>query len=155
MLLLVAAACHGHTYHFSITEMNRNTGSSSVELVVTIHADDLEQLLRKAKPQLEIDRDPDAEKLACAYTLTVVSLRTAKKAPVPMQCLGIKVYRHYVDVYLEGKAPVGQAPAAMRNQILVKELGDQQNQLKLKVDNHPAGKLLLFEAKEEWKLLAW
>lgn len=147
LLLGACAAVGAHTFHYSKTEMNWNTAARTLEVVVTLHADDIEAQLRKTHRQLELDRDKEAEGLVCAYTVRALELGGAR-------CIGMKVNRDYVDVFLEVGLR-GAPPGRLTNRILVDELADQRNDVELKKDGRYVGPRIQFNSSETKKDLRW
>jgi hypothetical protein len=147
-LLLLWASLGAHTFHYSKTEINWNTAARTLEMIVTLHADDLEAELRKAHPQLELDRDKEAEPLSCAYAVKALDL--ARLRP---RCIGIKVSRELVEVYLEAAAAA--PPARLSNRILIDDLPDQRNDVELRKDGKLAGPRIQFNTSETRKELRW
>jgi len=147
LILGVCAAVGAHTFHYSKTEMNWNTAARTLEIVVTLHADDIEAQLRKTHRQLELDRDKEAEGLVCAYTAGALGLGGAR-------CIGMKVGKDSVEVYLE-MGVAGGPPARLTNRIFVEELGDRRNELGLKKDGGYTGPRNSFNDLETEKDLRW
>lgn len=148
LLLLVCASLGAHQFHYSKTEINWNTAAKTLEIIATLHADDIEAELRKTHPQLEIDRDKQAEALTCAYTVQALGL-----APLKPRCIGIKVAREFVDVYLE--APISSPPKSLTNRILTADLPDQRNDVELRRDGKLTGPRIQFNSSETKKDLRW
>lgn len=147
LLLGVCAAMGAHTFHYSKTEINWNTAAKTLEIVATLHADDIEAFLRKTHRQLELDRDKQAEPLVCGYTMQALEMSGAR-------CIGIKVNRDYVDVFLELALP-GAPPARLTNRILIEDLADQRNDVELKKDGRYIGPRIQFNSLETRKPLLW
>ena len=145
LLLLMCASLAAHKFHYSKTEINWNTTNKTIEIIATLHADDIEALLRQTHVQLELDRDKKAESLVCAYTIKALSLKA--------RCLGVKVGRDYVDVFLE--APAKPPPANLTNRILIENLPDQRNDVELKKDGKLIGPRIQFNTSEISKALPW
>ena len=146
--LALGGALAAHQFHYSRTEINWNTQAKTLEIIVTLHADDIQAKLREKHPGLELDRDPQAEPLVCAYTLDALRLQ-----PLKPRCLGIKVGREFLDVFLE--APVAAPPASLTNTILTAELPDQRNDVELKKDGRLLGPRIQFNTSETRKPLRW
>ena len=145
MLLLICASLTAHKFHYSKTEINWNTTNKTIEIIATLHADDIEARLRQTHAQLELDRDKKAESLVCAYTIKALGLKA--------RCLGMKVSRDYVDVFLE--APANPPPANLTNRILIENLPDQRNDVELKKDGKLIGPRIQFNTSEISKALPW
>lgn len=147
-LLLLCASLEAHKFHYSRTEINWNSTAKTLEIIATLHADDIEAHLRQSHAQLELDRDKQAEKLVCAYTIKALDL-----AAIRPRCIGIKVSRDYVDVYLE--APAAAPPKTLTNRILIENLPDQRNDVELKRDGKLLGPRIQFNTSETRKDLRW
>lgn len=148
VLLSVCALLWAHTFHYSRTEMNWNTEAKTLEIIATLHADDVESQLRKTRRQLELDRDKDAEPLVCAYVIGALDLASLKP-----RCIGMKVSRDYVEVFLE--APVTTPPKSLRNRILIEDFTDQRNDVELKKNGRFTGPRIQFNSSETRKDLRW
>ena len=148
LLLVLCAPLGAHKFHYSRTEINWNTAAGIAEFVVTLHADDLEAELRKQRRQLELDGDKEAEPLACAYTISVLDLDGVR-----LRCIGMKVGREFVEVYLE--AAVRRAPGWLANRILLTDLADQRNDVELRKDGRLSGPRIQFNSSETRKDLRW
>ena len=148
LLTLVCASLGAHTFHYSKTEINWNTAAKTLEIVATLHADDIEAHLRNTHKQLELDRDKESESLVCAYTIQALDLTQFKP-----RCIGIKVNRDYVDVFLE--APINTPPKSLRNRILIEDLPDQRNDVECKKDGRYTGPRIQFNTSETRKDLRW
>lgn len=145
VLLLLCASSEAHKFHYSKTEINWNRRGNALEIIATLHADDIESFLRKTFPGIELDRDKKAEALVCAYTIKALGL-TAR-------CIGMKVSRDYVEVFLE--APAKAPPQSLTNRILIEDLPDQRNDVELKRDGKLIGPRIQFNASETRKDLRW
>lgn len=148
VLLGCASLLQAHQFHYSKTEINWNTAAKTLEIIATLHADDVEAQLRKTHKELELDRDKQAEPLVCTYVLQTLEL-----AGVKLRCLGMKVGRDFVDVFLE--ASVQSAPRSLRNRILVEDFADQRNDVELKKDGKLLGPRIQFNTSEIRKDLRW
>lgn len=140
-----------HKFEFSTADVDWVSASSTVEIVLSLHTDDIEAYLRKTRqPELEIDRDKAAEALVCEYVLTVFEIRQT-----PLRCIGIKPGLHFTEVYLEGSPRNRNPPPYLRNEILAKQHPNQKNLVNLKQNNRPIGRSLEFTAAGGWKSLPW
>ncbi|MBL8237836.1 MAG: hypothetical protein JNM66_10485 [Bryobacterales bacterium] len=146
--LCLCASLEAHKFHYSRTEINWNTAARRVEIIATLHADDIETRLRQSHAQLELDRDKRAEKLVCAYTAGALALGALRP-----RCIGMKVGRDYVDVYLE--AAVEAPPKVLTNRILIENLPDQRNDVELRKDGKLLGPRIQFNTSETRKEVRW
>ncbi|MFN0100572.1 MAG: DUF6702 family protein [Bryobacteraceae bacterium] len=147
-MLLMYASLEAHKFHYSKTEINWNTANKTLEIIATLHADDIEAFLRKTHAQLELDRDKQAESLVCAYTVQALDL-----ADIRPRCLGMKVSRDFIDVFLE--AGINTPPENLTNRILIEDLPDQRNDVELKRDGKLLGTRIQFNTSETRKALRW
>lgn len=149
--LWLCAAGWAHQYHASRTEADWNSQTKRVEMVASLHIDDVEAMLRADSGRhVELDKDKEAEGLVCGYVARRLELRGAGGEPFAMKCIGVKVLRHFVEVYVEAYSATGVAPKRMRNGILTERLADQMNQVDWKRDGRLAAAGLVFSAKKEW-----
>ena len=137
-VLLLCTALGAHKFHYSKTELNWNTTNKSLEIIATLHAEDIETLLR-----LDLDNPKQAEPQVCAYTSKALNIKA--------RCIGIKISRDFIDVFLEAQAP----PANLTNKILIENLPDQRNDVELKRDGKLLGPRIQFNTSETSKPLRW
>ena len=143
----VALLLGAHQFHFGHLDANWNSHSRALELVVRLHADDLEALLRKQQGRgLELDRDPEAERLACAYVLQTVAMDEVR-----FRCIGMEVTTHFATLFLEGRS--AHPPRRARFQSLSSAFPDQVNTLQRQVDGKAIGPTVPFLPSDSWKPL--
>ncbi len=136
-----------HQFHFGHLDANWNSHSRALELTIRLDADDLEALLRKQHGRsLELDRDPQAERLACAYVLQTVAIDEVR-----FRCIGMEVTTHFATIFLEG--PAAYPPRRARFQSLSSEFPDQVNTLQRQQDGKAIGPSVPFLPSESWKTL--
>ena len=139
-VLLLCTVLGAHKFHYSKTEINWNTTNKSLEIIATLHAEDIETLLR-----LDLDNPKQAEPQVCAYTSKALNIKA--------RCIGIKISRDFIDVFLE--APAQAPPANLTNKILIENLPDQRNDVELKRDGKLLGPRIQFNTSETSKPLRW
>lgn len=136
-----------HQFHFGHIDANWNSRAKTLELAVRLHADDLEQLLRQRHGRpLELDRDPQAEALACSYVLETVAFDQAR-----LRCIGMEMTIHQATLFLE--APAAEPPRRGRFRSFSADFPDQINTLQLLTDNRRTGPAIPFMAADQWKPL--
>ena len=148
LLLLLCMSLSAHKFHYSRTEINWNTTAGTLEIIATLHVDDIEARLRQTHAQLELDRDKTAESLVCAYTIQALDLGALRP-----RCIGMKVSRDFVDVFIE--ASVKSPPDRLTNRIMVDEFTDQRNDVELRRDGKLLGPRIQFNSSETRKALRW
>jgi len=140
LLLLLCASLEAHKFHYSKTEINWNSTNNSLEIIATLHAEDIESLLH-----LDLDNPKQSEPLICAYT--------AKALDITARCIGVKLRRDFLDVFLE--VPIKSPPANFTNRILIEDIPDQRNDVELKRDGKLLGPRIQFNTSETRKALRW
>lgn len=150
-LLLPAAIstilASAHQFHFGHIDANWNSRAKTLELAVRLHADDLEHLLRqRAGRPLELDRDPRAEELACAYALETVAFDEYR-----LRCLGMKVTTHFATLFLEAPAP--NPPRRGKFRSFSANYADQINTIQPLMDDRRTGPAVAFLTADQWKPL--
>ncbi len=136
-----------HQFHFGHLDANWNSRNRALELTVRLHADDLEALLRQQQGRgLELDRDPQAERLACAYVLQTVAFDDVR-----FRCIGMEVSIHFATLFLEG--PASDPPRRARFQSLSASFPDQINTLQMQQDGKAIGPAVPFLPANTWKPL--
>jgi len=145
--IISAILATAHQFHFGHIDANWNTRAKTLEVAVRLHADDLEQLLRQRRGQpLELDRDPQAETLACSYVLETVAFDQAR-----LRCIGMEVTTHHATLYLEAAAT--EPPRRGRFRSFSAEFPDQINTVQLLTDNRRNGPAVAFLSADQWKSL--
>jgi hypothetical protein len=154
-LLLLSSWAAGHQYHAAVVTLNWNESSKSIEISARLHSDDLEaELQQRAGRRLEIDRDTEAEKLACAWTMEGLRLRDGAGKAIALQCVGLKPGNHSSDVFLEAQS--NAPPATMACSLLLSRLPKQKNQILLRRNEKPLrGALVFTRQTAEWQPLPW
>jgi hypothetical protein len=128
----IAAA---HTFHASIAQVDYITARKSLEVIIWIHAEDLERRMKLANgPRASFDKEKEAERFVREYLRTHFELKDRLGRPLPMQWVGIEVRTHFIAAYFEAPAPGGIAGVTLTNRILLAMLPDQVNTVKVKVD---------------------
>lgn len=135
-LHLATNTAAGHTFHSSIAQLDYITAKKKFEVIVWIHADDLERLLKDQHgPATTLDKPKEAERLVQDYLKTHFELRTPQGKLLPHHWVGLEVRTHFVAAYLEIPWADGIADLQLTNSILLAELADQVNVVKVKRDS--------------------
>lgn len=136
LAVLCAGVCFGHGVHTSVTLLNFNPQSKSLEISLMLNATDLETVLRRqTQREIEIDRSPGVETLTYNYFLSVLQVQTAQEKPLKPKWIGMKISADMVYAYLE--LPLGEMPESLRlrNDLFFDLLPDQTNLVSLQVDH--------------------
>lgn len=135
LLLALAPIAAAHTFHASIAQVDYITAKKSLEVIVWIHAEDLERRMKQSNgPRASLDKEKEAEKFVRDYLRTHFQLKDRAGRALPMQWVGMEVRTHFIAAYFEAPAPEGIAELTLTNKILLAMLPDQVNTVKVKVD---------------------
>ncbi|MCX6593126.1 MAG: hypothetical protein NTZ56_16535 [Acidobacteria bacterium] len=138
VLCLAASAspARAHTFHSSIAQLDYITAKKKFELIIWIHADDLERLLKDQHgPSVTFDKPKEAERLVHDYLRANFELRTPQGKLLPHHWVGLEVRTHFIAAYIEIPWSEGIADLQLTNRILLAELPDQVNVVKVKQDS--------------------
>ena len=125
-----------HTFHSSIAQLDYITAKKKFEVIIWIHADDLERLLKDQHgPTMTLDKPKEAERLVQEYLKAHFELRTPQGKLLPQHWVGLEVRTHFVAAYLEIPWAEGIADLQLTNRILLAQLADQVNVVKVKQDS--------------------
>ncbi len=145
MIFALAAglAFFWHGVHMSTATVDYQSASHSVEIMIAMSADHLEEILRKNSGRdIEIDRTPDAQKLAQDYVLARFSLKDNAGKAVPIKWVGWEIKGGNVNCYVEAKAAF--EGLKLRNEILIDWQRDQVNRVLPKRDGKVRPPQLMF-----------
>jgi hypothetical protein len=132
-LLLCGLAFFWHGVHMSTAVLDYRTETKAVEIMVTLSADHLQEILsRKAGRELELDRAPEAQKLASVYVLERFELKDGGGKKLPLKWVGWEITGGSVNCYLEAKPAEGTVK--LRNDLLLDWQRDQVNRVLPKRD---------------------
>ncbi len=135
-LPLSTSPAAAHTFHSSIAQIDYITAKKKFEVIIWIHADDLERLLKdRHGPATTLDKPKEAERLVQDYLKTHFELRTPQGKLLPHHWVGLEVRTHFVAAYIEIPWAEGIADLQLTNRILLAELADQVNVVKVKQDS--------------------
>jgi hypothetical protein len=135
-LLVAPVPAQAHNVHATITEVEWNGADRSVEVIVQIHAHQLEaRLSLDAGRRLTVLTDadlPEIERAAGALIDRHLAVE-ADGTLVPLRFLGIEVVDQMVRLYLESDWP--EQPKSMRvlNTVFIEDLPGQVNSVVVKV----------------------
>ncbi|MCG2583686.1 DUF6702 family protein [Massilia sp. TS11] len=122
---------HAHRFHAALTDISFNARSESLEVVHTLMAHDLEQLMLNLY-QREVDwSQPEDEALLRRYLEPRFALLGRDGKALPLRWLGIQVDTEALRVYLELPGARLEQIASVRNAILTDFLADQVNTVNL------------------------
>lgn len=124
-----------HTFHASIAQVDYISSKQSLEVIVWIHAEDLERRMKQSEgPNASLEKEKQAEKFVREYLRTHFVLKDRFGKPLAMQWVGVEVRTHFIAAYFEAPAPGGLGGVTLSNKILLAMLPDQVNTVKVKVD---------------------
>ena len=150
--LMLAATAWAHGVHASLTSVDYNSQTKSLEITIVMTADDIETLLRRETgKQIELDRTAGAEKLVYEYLRKTLSLQSRTGDSLPLEWVGMEVRTAKLTVFVEAKAPAGPAGLKVRNELLFEMLPDQVNMLSVKRDHKGKSSDHLFQPGSGWQ----
>jgi hypothetical protein len=144
LVLLLGLAWYWHGVHMSTAVVDYRSDSRNVEVMITVSADHLEEILsRRAGSSLEIDRAPEAQKLAAAYVLERFVLRDGAGKTLPLRWVGWEIKGGSVNCFVEAKASP-DTNLRLKNDLLLDWQKDQVNRVLPKRDGKGKPPQLVF-----------
>lgn len=155
---------NSHKVHVSVSQLEFNQKSQSVQIVVRVYADDLATAVSQhAKRPVKIDpatagKDKQIGETILAYLRSNLELKTKSGAPVRLNWVGLEWQGDMFWLYVAGKVPPSSVKAdsldgsQLRNRIFCELFEDQVNIVNTKIQNKQVG--LMFEPKDSFKLIS-
>ena len=141
-VLLLAFFWHG--VHMSTATVDYQSGSKSVEILIAMSADHLEEILRKISGrEVELDRTSDAQNLAQTYVLGRFELKDASGRTLPLKWVGWEIKGGNVNCYVEAKVS-SDTGLKLRDDLLIDWQRDQINRVLPKRDGKGKPPQLMF-----------
>ncbi|MGE0126825.1 MAG: DUF6702 family protein [Blastocatellales bacterium] len=146
-----------HKIHVSVTHLEFNQPKQTVEIVIRVYTDDLENALsQRAKREVKIDlasagKDRRLAEQVMAYLRSNFELKNKAGRTASLSWSGIEGQMDMFWLYVKGRMPGGLEGARMRNKIFCELFDDQVNIVNAKHQGKQIG--LMFEAKDEFKAL--
>lgn len=129
----VAAAAAAHKFHASFTTIEYNAESRSLEILLRVFSDDLENALsRKARRRIELDRTPNVAELVGEYVRERFKLRRTPDAALRLLWVGMEQRVDMTWVYVEAPSPTGFAGVEASATIFFELFRDQKNNVSSK-----------------------
>ena len=155
---------HLHKVHVSVSQLEYNQKAQSVEIVLRVYADDLENALSQhAKRQVKLDpttanKDKRVVETVMAYLRDNFQLKDKAGRAVRLNWVGMEWQTDMYWLYVEGKMPAVPANsnalegAQLKNKVFNELFDDQVNIVNAKIQNKQFG--LMFESKDGFKTIA-
>jgi hypothetical protein len=146
-----------HKIHVSVAQIEFNQSKQSVEIVIRVFSDDLENALSQySKRQVKIDpatasRDRRVGEMVMAYLRERFELRSKSGRPVKLNWIGLEGQMDMFWLYAAGRLPGGLEGTQLRNKIFCELFDDQVNIVNAKHQGKQLG--LIFEPKDDFKNL--
>lgn len=141
-VLVLAFSWHG--VHMSTATVDYQSGSKSVEILIAMSADHLEEVLRKnSGREVELDRTGDAQKLAQDYVLSRFELKDSSGKTLPLKWVGWEIKGGNVNCYVEAKVS-SDTGLKLRDDLLIDWQRDQINRVLPKRDGKGKPPQLMF-----------
>jgi hypothetical protein len=148
---------HPHKIHVSVTYLEFNHPKQTVEIVVRVFTDDLENALsQRAKRAVKIDpatadKDRRVGDLVMAYLRSNFELKNKAGHPITLSWNGIEGQMDMFWLYVKGRMSGGLEGAQIRNKIFCELFDDQVNIVNAKHQGKQIG--LMFESKDDFKAI--
>ncbi len=148
---------NSHKIHVSVTSLEFSQPRQTVEIVIQVFSDDLENALsRRAERAVKIDpatagKDRQVVELVMAYLRSNFELKNKAGRPVTLSWIGIEGQPDMFWIFVKGRAPGGLEGAQLRNKIFCELFDDQVNIVNAKHQGKQLG--LMFESKDDFKIL--
>ncbi|HQR31466.1 MAG TPA: hypothetical protein PLK30_01930 [Blastocatellia bacterium] len=155
---------YSHKVHVSVAQLEYNHKAQSVEMVLRVYADDLENAVSQhAKRQIKIDpatanKDKRIGETILAYLRSSLELKTKTGSPVKLNWVGLDSQVDMYWIYVEGKMPAmpansnGLDGSQLKNKVFCELFEDQVNIVNTKIREKQVG--LMFEAKDGFKIIS-
>jgi uncharacterized protein DUF6702 len=146
-----------HKIHVSVTNLEFNQPRQTVEVVIRVFTDDLENALsQRAKRAVKIDpatagKDRQVIELVMAYLRSSFELKNKAGRPVALSWNGIEGQPDMFWIFVKGRMPGGLEGAQLRNKIFCELFDDQVNIVNAKHQGKQVG--LMFESNDDFKIL--
>ena len=130
--ILFASAALAHTYHSSIAQLDYITARKTIEVIVWLHTEDMEQAFKSQKgPGANFDQA--AEPFVRDYLRTHFELRTPQGQLLEQKWVGLEIKVHFLAAYLE--VPASQLGGlTVTNRLLLDRVPDQLNSVQVRQD---------------------
>jgi uncharacterized protein DUF6702 len=148
---------NSHKIHVSVTNLEFSRPRQTVEIVIRVFSDDLENALsRRANRAVKIDpatagKDRQVVELVMAYLRSSFELKNKAGRTVALSWNGIEGQPDMFWIFVKGRAPGGLEGAQLRNKIFCELFDDQVNIVNAKHQGKQLG--LMFESKDDFKIL--
>lgn len=146
-----------HKIHVSVTNLEFNQPRQTVNIVIRVFTDDLENALsRRAEHAVKIDpatakKDRQVVELIMAYLRSNFELKNRAGRPVALSWDGVEGPPDMFWIFVKGRSPGGLEGAQLRNKIFCELFDDQVNIVNAKHKGKQIG--LMFDSKDDFKIL--
>ncbi len=131
LLLMCSAASYAHQFHVAYTDLSFNARTGSLEVVHTLHTDDVDALLSNLYQRQFDLTQPEDEAVLRKYVDKQFWIAGAGGKRLPLHWVGLTVGPETVVVYQEiENTPLAQA-ALIHHAVLSDFFADQTNTLNL------------------------
>lgn len=148
---------NSHKIHVSVAQLEFNQKAQSVEIVIRVYADDLENALSQhAKRQVKLDpanasKDKRVGEAVIAYLRDNFELKNKEGHLVKLNWVGLEWQVDMFWLYAEAKMLNGLDGSQLRNRVFFDLYEDQVNIVNTKIQNKQVG--LMFEQKDGFKTI--
>lgn len=145
LLVFVLFSFSNHKYYVSLTDINYNKESKSLEIITNVFIDDIElELNKKYNLDLQLNTKkqyPKSDSIFKTYFSEKLTLKVNDKQQ-NFHYIGVEFEGDLVFIYQEIKNIETPKEVEILNKILIQEFEDQQNVVKIKVGKQRKSKIL-------------
>ncbi|WP_317130674.1 DUF6702 family protein [Echinicola soli] len=151
---MIGWVAYFHPFYISVTDINYNEASQSLEIAQKIFWDDLEVALgNEAGKSVDFmdPQDPDELSLMIKNYLLKHNMISVNGKKASLEYLGFEVEEDAAWFYLEAKGISKPGEVEISNEILISDYPDQRNMVNFYVDGEPKT-LILYGDNESGRL---
>ncbi|POY35208.1 hypothetical protein C3K47_16660 [Solitalea longa] len=153
MLLLFVQSASSHKFYTSMTQMQYNKSSKSVEIIMNVFWDDVEVALSKLQKKTIKVEDANFDSYLKSYLQQSFLLRNNSKQLKPFNFVGKEVKGETMSVYLEIPMPEGLNNVELTHSVLIGYFDAQTNIVNVISGNKH--KTLLFKEGTTKQKISW
>ena len=143
-LFLIAVLASGHTYHSSIAQLDYISSKKTIEAIVWLHTEDIEQAFKAQQGSAaNFDQPLAAERFVSQYLKSHFELRDKQGHLLDQKWVGLELKVHFLVAYFELSADA----LTLTNTLLLDRVPDQLNTVQLKQDGQARQELHYSRAK--------
>ncbi|MCO4291959.1 hypothetical protein NF867_03675 [Solitalea sp. MAHUQ-68] len=143
LCLLFVLPASSHKFYTSMTQMEYNTSSKSVEIIMNVFWDDIEVALSKIQKKTIKAETPNFDTYLKSYLQQTFQLKNSNRQLKPFTFVGKEIKGETMSVYLEIPLPEGLNNTELTQAVLINDFNTQTNIVN--IISGSAHKTLLFK----------